>query len=347
MIEESDLLRLVDGDCSPTEAAAIQAWIAADPARGELLDELRAVVRLTGDLARPWDVGAVRGRLLRARRAAPPSGAPTLLQLHSRATAPPLPPPQPRRWGTATVWPARIAAAAVLVVAGAALWSHRSPSAPPREYATAPGHRAALTLPDGSRVLLSVGTRLLVPRDYGVVVRAVELEGEAYFVVRHDPARPFLVRTTHGTTEDLGTEFDVRAYREERSLQVIVAAGRVALRRTEGADSLLLRPRDRGVIDAGGTVTIISGVSLKHYLAWIRGTLQFDDAPLGGVLAQLERWYDLEIQTTDRSLERERLTISFTTAAPDEALSALARVLGARFTREERVVRLTSVRPVR
>src|SRR5256886_16472138 len=80
---------------------------------------------------------------------------------------------------------------------------------------------------------------------------------------------------------------------------------------------------------------------------WIRGTLQFDDAPLGGVLAQLERWYDLEIQTTDRSLERERLTISFTTAAPDEALSALARVLGARFTREERVVRLTSVRPVR
>src|SRR5436309_15398842 len=132
MIEESDLLRLVEGDCSPTEAAAIQAWIAADPARGELLDELRAVWQLTGDLARPWDVGAARGRLLRARRAAPPPGAPTLLQLHSRATAPPPPPPPPRRWGTATVWPARIAAAAVLVVAGAALWSHRSPSAPPR-----------------------------------------------------------------------------------------------------------------------------------------------------------------------------------------------------------------------
>src|SRR3989441_11662572 len=139
MIEESDLLRLVEGDCSPTEAAAIQAWIAADPARGELLDELRAVWRLTGDLARPWDVGAARGRLLRARRAAPPPGAPTLLQLHSRATAPP--PPPPRRWGTATVWPARIAAAAVLGVAGAALRAPRSPSPPPREAAPAPGPR--------------------------------------------------------------------------------------------------------------------------------------------------------------------------------------------------------------
>src|SRR6266581_1910057 len=61
MIEASDLLRFVEGECSPAEAAAIQAWIAADSARGELLDELRAVWRLTGDLTRPWDVGAAGG----------------------------------------------------------------------------------------------------------------------------------------------------------------------------------------------------------------------------------------------------------------------------------------------
>src|SRR5207249_4106558 len=190
-----------------------------------------------------------------------------------------------------------------------------------REDVTAPGQRLAVSFSDGSRVLLGVASRLRVPRDYGVRTRAVELEGEAYFVARHDPGHPFLVRTAHGTTEDLGTEFDVRAYHEEQSLQVIVAAGRVALRRVEGTDSvLLLHPRDRAVIDARGTATIVSGVSLKTYLAWIRGTLRFDDAPLAGVLAQLERWYDLEIQTTDRSLERERLTIAFTTASPDEAL---------------------------
>src|SRR3989442_15036074 len=162
MIEESDLLRLVEGDCSPAEAAAIQAWIAADPARGELLDELRAVWRLTGDLTRPWDVGAARGRLLSARCAAPPPGT-RRLQLHSRATAPPPPPPppppapQPRRWGTATVWPAGVAAAAVPVVAGAPLWSHRSPPAPPHEHATTPGHPAPLTCPDGSPASVSVG----------------------------------------------------------------------------------------------------------------------------------------------------------------------------------------------
>src|SRR5437763_1388065 len=78
-----------------------------------------------------------------------------------------------------------------------------------------------------------------------------------------------------------------------------------------------------------------------------RGTLQFDDASLDSVLAQLERWYDLDIQTPDRSLQRARLTIAFTTASPDEALSTLARVLGARFTREDRAVRLVPGQPDR
>jgi transmembrane sensor len=344
MIEQSDLLRFIEGDCSPEEAVAIQAWIAADPTRGELLDELTAVWRLTGDTTRAWDVAAARDRMLTARRGAPPPESPPL-PLRSQAIPPPH---RQRHWGMAPVWPARIAAAVLLVVAGAALWSLRPPPEPPREYATAPGQRAALTLPDGSRVLLSVGTRLLVPRDYGVRARAVELEGEAYFTVTHDPRRPFLVRTRHGTTEDLGTQFDVRAYRDEAYLQVVVAAGRVALRGAREADSvLLLRPHDRGVIDSLGAATISGRVSLGNYLAWTRGTLRFDDAPLGSVIAELERWYDLDIQTSDAALAEVRLTISFTTESADEALAALAQVLDVRVARTDRLVRLMPRRPRR
>ena len=66
-IDATELLRFVEGDCSPDEAAAIQAWIAADPRRGELLDEIRAVWRLTGSTTRPWVVAEARIRLLRSR----------------------------------------------------------------------------------------------------------------------------------------------------------------------------------------------------------------------------------------------------------------------------------------
>src|SRR5256885_308007 len=174
------------------------------------------------------------------------------------------------RWGA-------IAAAAALVLAGTAVWRLRAPAAVPSEYATARGQRVELSFSDGSRVLLGVDSRLRVPGDYGVRERVVELEGQAYFVVRHDARRPFRVRTRRGTTEDLGTAFDVRAYREESYLQVVVAAGRVALRgaRGDATDSvaLTLKPRDRAVIDARGNATTTAGVSLKQYLAWTRGAL--------------------------------------------------------------------------
>ena len=160
-IEESDLLRFVEGDCSPDEAAAIQAWIAADPRRGELLHELRAVWRLTGSTTRPWAVAGARLRLLhgRGRHAAQRSaGFPAR--------------PRPLRRAGPWLGMVRIAATIACVVVGTLVWRLRPRVAPFREYATQPGQRLQLDLPDSSRVLLSVGTRLRVPRDFAVSARA-------------------------------------------------------------------------------------------------------------------------------------------------------------------------------
>ena len=331
-IEESDLLRFVEGDCSPDEAAAIQAWIAADPRRGELLDEIRAVWRFTGSTTRPWVVAEARLRLLhgRGRHAAQRSGG-----FSAR--------PRPLRRAGPRLGMVRIAAAIACVVAGTLVWRLHPRVAPFREYATQPGQRLQLELADSSRVLLSVGTRLRVPRDFAVSARAVDLDGEAYFVVRHDPRRPFLVHTRWGVTEDLGTSFDVRAYPEDDYLQVVVAAGRVALRAGEGGgDSVLsLRSRDRGVLDAHGVLRATAGVSLGDYLGWTRGTLVFHDAPLGEVVTQLERWYDVDIAVSGAIAAGDRLTISFATRSVDEALATLAQVVDARWTRSGRTVRLT------
>ena len=327
-IEESDLLRFVEGDCSPDEAAAIQAWIAADPRRGELLDEIRAVWRLTGSSTRRWVVAEARIRLLRSRGRHAAQGS-------AGSSARPWPLPRAGQpFGIV-----RIAAAIGCLAAGVAVWRLRPHAEPFREYVTLHGQRLELTLPDSSRVLLSVGTRLRVPREFGVRDRVVELDGEAYFVVRHDPHRPFLVRTRRGVTEDLGTSFDVRAYPGDNYLQVVVAAGRVALR---ARDSVLsLRSRERGVLDAHGVLRATSGVSLGDYLAWTRGTLVFHDAPLGEVVAQLGRWYAVDIDVSGAVAAGGRLTISFATRSVDEALATLAQVVDARWTRSGRMVRLT------
>ncbi|PYO37001.1 MAG: hypothetical protein DMD74_02050 [Gemmatimonadetes bacterium] len=154
-----------------------------------------------------------------------------------------------------------------------------------------------------------------------------------------------MVRTPYGTAEDLGTEFDVHAYGHEDGVQVVVAKGSVALRAPSaaGTSRLNLHARDRGVIDARGRATRTSGVRLDNFVAWTRGSLVFEDAPLPRVLAELARWYDLDVATADRSLDDERVTIAFSSASADDALSALARVLNVRFTRTGRAVRLLPV----
>src|SRR3977135_2553021 len=166
MFEEADLLRLTEGDCSPEKAVACQAWTAADPRRGELLDQLRAVWRLTGDTSRDWHIPELPERSER--------GKPSLE----------LVPPR-RRWWMAP-WATAIAAAAitVLIVASLHVLFPRSVGAP-HAYVTARGQLSSLTLPDGSRVLLGADTRLRVPRNYGAPSRTVDLEGEAYFVVEY------------------------------------------------------------------------------------------------------------------------------------------------------------------
>src|SRR6266516_1904775 len=106
MFAESDLLRYVEGDCSPAEAAAIQEWIAADPRRGALIDKLQALWRVTGSATRRWDVSAAWRRL---REPDAPGATPWLYLVPSRSTF----------WGSP--WLLRIAAALILLLATALL----------------------------------------------------------------------------------------------------------------------------------------------------------------------------------------------------------------------------------
>ncbi len=237
-----------------------------------------------------------------------------------------------------------MAAAIALVTAGAVTGRLIRPAAPLREFATGPGQRLTLSLPDGSKIQLSVASRLRVLPGFGSRRRTVELEGEAFFDVRHDARRAFLVRTSRGTIEDLGTAFGVRATAPDRDVQVVVAAGSVTLRGAGlSAPAVTLRQRDRGVIDARGRVTVARGVALDRYLGWTRGALVFENAPLPAVLAQLDSWYDLDIRFADPSLARAHLTMSFATPSADDALAALARVLDVRVARTGKLVRFTSV----
>jgi transmembrane sensor len=333
--------RVLGGDCTPEEAEAVARWAAHDPAHARLLEFARTVWGEAGtpraDLEAGW-------RAMREKMAA---GAPSDATVVRPFRLTPAAADRPRRFGRRSLLLA--AAAASVAGVGALGWWRHERAEPAvatggaREYATTRGQQAQVTLVDGTRVWLNVDSRLTVPHDYGVAARDVALEGEAYFVVEHDARRPFRVRTRGAVSEDLGTEFNVRAYPDDAGVVVVVASGRVALRPdgTAGgtAAGVELGRGQMGRLGVAGDVAV-TDVDLTAVLGWRERRLELEERPLAEVLREVGRWYDLEIALEDSALGRVPVTISLSQHTADEALAVLTGVVDARYRRDGRQVRI-------
>ena len=75
------------------------------------------------------------------------------------------------------------------------------------------GQRVHLTLSDGTKVWLNAKTKMEYPQSFKVSdQRIVKVDGEAYFEVSKNKEKPFIVKTTKGDVEVLGTKFYISAY---------------------------------------------------------------------------------------------------------------------------------------
>jgi len=139
-----------------------------------------------------------------------------------------------------------------------------------------------LVLADGTKVWLNAESSITFPTVFNQKQRIVKLTGEAYFEVKHNAAQPFEVQAANQTIEDIGTEFDVKAYGDEATATTLVE-GSVKVNHT------LLKPGEEFINDKVGTA------SLKEVLAWKDGYFRFNDAPITAIMKELARWYDIEV----------------------------------------------------
>lgn len=325
--------RYLAGDASPEEVRAVHAWIAADPARDGVFEQIRAAHRAQPD--EQWDVDAAWARFSTRSRQAPHRALPTS-----------------RKWYATPV--ARIAAAVLLVAGGYAALQSRAPTRPdPRDAASAElvapnGQRVTTTLGDGSRVVLNAGSRLRYSRFIASRSRDVYLEGEAYFEVTHDAKRPFRVHANGAVAHDLGTRFTVRAYPELTQIDVAVTEGRVSLRRDEATprDSVVLTRGQLGRLSAfAQQPVVVSGVDLAVYTGWTTGMLVLENVTLGEAIPQLERHFDIDIAVPDSSLAARRIYVRFRDETAQQALDALSLALGVRSERSGRVITIHAAAP--
>jgi ferric-dicitrate binding protein FerR (iron transport regulator) len=323
MLEHSDVHRIaryVTGAGTPDERATTAEWIAALAERRALADDFARILTASPSAIPHSDTESAVARFRAS--VTPPTGA----EASRHTTSNP-------RFQLGSLGLLRSltmsAAAAVLVVAAMRETSsliRRSPLTPartPREYAAAIGERVSLTLTDGTQVELAPASRLIVPTTYGTSGRSVVLQGEANFSVVHNAAQPFSVRAANAVTTDLGTTFDVRAYANDPDVRVAVSEGQVALSVAGRSNAQTLGPRDVGTIDRSGLARVKRSLDPTAFTAWTNGDLVYRDVPASVVIADLWRWYAIDVQAPESALRR-RVTMHFT---HDESVSQVSAVL--------------------
>lgn len=187
------------------------------------------------------------------------------------------------------------------------------------------GGQYQLILADGTQVWLNAASYLRFPVAFTGEERIVELEGEGYFEVAKDAARPFIVRTSTASVRVLGTHFNVCAYPQEdwkatllegkvevTNVKTASAAAKESARPTP-ASTRILAPGQQAIITAQASLSSPSNKSsaiqvqaadTDEAIAWKEGYFHFSDAGVKTIMQQISRWYDVDIVYQDSSARK-------------------------------------------
>ncbi|PKD18658.1 hypothetical protein APR41_17845 [Salegentibacter salinarum] len=176
-----------------------------------------------------------------------------------------------------------------------------SSTTPLAVYEAQPSLMEEITLPDGSKVSLNSGSIIEIADDFNKSNREVYLEGEAFFEVERDEARPFVVSTSSDLkVRVLGTSFNVKSYKTDQTIETTLVSGKVELLQNNRKKSgIALFPNQKATFDKVEDRINIEKVSTFNITSWKDGVLIFDNEPIQNVLNSLERWYDVEIKIKD------------------------------------------------
>lgn len=204
-----------------------------------------------------------------------------------------------RRRCFSSVWRVAAAAAAVALFVGLSITagvvtSNRNLSRiaeKTMEFSVPVGQRVNVKLPDGTSVTLNSGATLKYPSVFLDGTRDVYVRGEAMFDVAHDAAHPFIVHTSEGTVEALGTVFCVKAFENMHVFYTALLEG--AVRVTSSGDQVILSPGQKAVLKDSRLLT--ESIADKDDFLWTDGIISLDGKSFGEIMCNFESAYGFNI----------------------------------------------------
>ena len=179
-------------------------------------------------------------------------------------------------------------------------------------------------LSDETRITLNENSKITYPEKFREKTREVALNGEAFFEVKSEEEKPFIIHVEKAQIQVMGTSFNVRAMQEERDISVTVQEGKVRLADEEDIAFVVLGPNEKGILDKEtGNIEKYSKMDGSE-MFWKTKTLIFRDTRLETVFETLERVYEIDIDVSENKIFNCELTAKFQDVSIEEILDNIA-----------------------
>ncbi|SHG26228.1 FecR family protein [Flagellimonas flava] len=190
------------------------------------------------------------------------------------------------------------------------------------------GKTFQLQLSDGTIAHLNAGSSIQYPVQFiPGSDRLVSVTGEAYLDVAKDPEHPFVVNANGLNVRVLGTQFNVSAYPEDETTEVVLVEGAVSLYTEEegyGSEkNVNLKPGFKGSFDKIKNNIQTSKVITGLYTSWIDGKLVFRNMTFSNIMKKLERHYNVNIINNNSDLTHEEFNANFGNEPIEDVLMEL------------------------
>lgn len=166
------------------------------------------------------------------------------------------------------------------------------------------------TLPDGSTTFLNKKSELAYSYDAKAKSRKVKLKGEAYFSVKHDEEKPFVIEADEILVRDIGTEFNLKAYPEKDTIEILVTEGEVQFY-TLYDSGLNLKAGQRAIYSKRNKMFYRIEKPDTNILAYKTKVFSFNNTDLKSVVELLNEVYNSKIVLANKKLFDCRLTANY------------------------------------
>lgn len=308
------------GEATPEERAGVDAWIHASDENRMYFNQVRIIFdKATTSPELRFDADAAWNKM------------------RAKITPQPVQPLYPERRNISLYW--KIAASVLLLSCVTSLIFYFSEKPVQTFNIATNNHVLSDTLPDGSTAFLNKESSVAFVYDPHEKTRKVALKGEAYFQVKHETEKPFVIQSDEVIIEDIGTTFNVKAYPESNVVEVFVESGEVAFYTLENP-GIHLAKGEKGIYDKDSKSFAKISQDDGNVLAYKTKVFSFHNTDLETVVESLNEVYEKKIRLENAQLRSCRINVSFKRETLDSIAAIIAETLNLEVTVNDKEILL-------